>query len=300
MTKKVKTIILSSICALLAVGIALSITFLVLYTKKLDTPKNLEIVDSLPDDKILIQADKVDGAEKYCYEISFGKNVKVLYSENNFMEVSEYLQNYGRYTFRCRVFGKTNAATSAYSGLTTYTVVEKLSAPEVMLDGDKLVFTEVENATDYSLIYGVDSRGELLKMSGAQLVAESGKRYFDLSRLGAGEYSLTVIATGAGYSNSNMSNRVTYERVIKYSIPSGITFNEASRVLIFTSKASSFKLVVYGDQHLSGKEIFVNSDGTHVINLSDHVEGTITKIEITALGSELSHTISSDIGVWRK
>ena len=303
MTNRLKTLILSIVCAVVVVAIGLTIFFLVGITAKLKTPENLEIVDNLPNGEIILQTDEIENAQKYVFLIRNGDERINLVSEENYISASSYFQESGLYKVSCRAVGKTSYSISDYCTSVEYIVRKNLATPNITLENDnqRLIFSTVEGATSYELIYGIDDNGEISKLTESRYFGgEAGKRYFDLSVLKKGVYSLRLIAKGGEYEQSAFTEPVLFTKYDKLEKPSNIVYNSNEKILSFNSDWYSFKLTIYYNETQNARVIQIeDKTSTHNINLSEYLDGDVSKIEIVALGKDDEFTISSEVGVWQ-
>lgn len=292
MQNKVKTIIFASLSAVLALGVALAVFFLINASSKLSTPTNLAVIDNLPNGEVVLQVDKNEQAIKYAFVVSRGGKSNTLISNVNYIDASAFIEEAGEYQIKCRVVGKTKASLSAFSASKTYICNNRLGTPETELSEleNRLYFTEVQNAESYELIYGTNDNGELLKLY--SYVGQSGKKYFDLSSLSGGEYNLFVIAKASNYRNSKLSDPIVFRKIEKLQSPTEPNYTNG--ILSFESNSNYFEVVIsYSDNE--DKVLKIHSLGNeHHINIIEHHKTTITKVKITALGNDKLFTVNSD------
>ena len=302
MTNRLKTLILSIVCAVLVVAIGLTIFFLVGISTKLKTPENLVIVDNLPNGEIIIQTEKIDNAQKYVFLIRNGDERINLVSEENYVSAKDYFLEAGLYKVSCRVVGKTSSSISDYCVSIDFVVKKVLPTPNVTLDNEnqRLIFSNVEGATTYELIYGISESGQISKLTESRYYGEAGKKYFDLSVLNKGVYSLRLMAKGGEYEESILTEPINFTKYEKLEKPNSISYNEENKTLTFNSNWYSFNIVVYYQNSGSVKTIQIESEGeSHSINLSEYLEDNVERIEIVALGKDSEFTIDSEVGSWQ-
>lgn len=304
MTKKIKTLIVSITCGVVIVGIALTLFFIVNICQKLEKPKNLRVIDNLPNNQIIIQVDEVNSAEKYVFKITKNNNSNLFLSTTNTLDVTSQISEVGTYQISCQAVGKTKSSISDYSSVVQYTVTRKLNMPVIELHNteQKLLFTSVANADSYKLIYGVDEQGEFKTLEESRN-ADLGRRYFDLSSLEKGSYSLSVVALASGYESSDMSSQVLFIKNDVLETPTNLSFNTSNKMFSFESSCKDFKIVIsYENSELTKTFYIQEITQNKVFDLSSYAENDISKIEVTALGKVQEYTINSQTAsliVWR-
>ena len=301
MSNKAQTIIVGVVCFLVTIALIITIFFLAEINRKLQTPTNLMVVDNLPNGEILLQVDKNVNAEKYVFSITKNGKRQNLVSLNNFISATNYFEDAGVYKVACRVVGKTNASISDYCENVEFVVNIKLETPSVYLDkeNDRLVFSTVTGATNYELIYGISQDGSIAKITESKYFGEMGKRYFDLSGLSKGCYSLRIVALGGEYEQSDFSAPIEYLKNEKLQAPTNVEFNNVDKILSFNSSWHKFLVVAYYDGTELTKTINIEDDKVeHSINLTEYLTNDLSKLELMAVGNSFDYTLNSDKVIW--
>ena len=302
MSNKLKTIIVSIACTLVTIALIITIFFLAEINRKLATPTNLMVVDNLPNNEIILQVDENPKAEKYVFSIERMGEKQNLVSLENYISATNCFKEAGLYQVACRVVGKTNGSISDYTDKLEYIVKVKLDTPNIELDLEKniLVFSTVSGATSYELIYGIAESGEIAKLTESRYFGEVGKRYFDLSELTKGSYTLRLLAKGGDCEESDLTEPISYVKKEKLSSPTNIVYDNADKILSFSSSWNSFSVVAYYEGSDLTKVITIeDSNENHVLDLTMYLTDNVYKLEIIALGSDNTYTINSDKVIWQ-
>lgn len=302
MSNKLKTIIVSIVCALVTIALIITIFFLAEVNRKLATPTNLMVVDNLPEGEIILQVDENPKAEKYVFSIEREGRKQNLVSLENYISATNYFEETGSYLVACRVVGKTNGSISEFCETVEYIVKTKLATPnfELDLENNRFVFSTVTGATGYELIYGIAENGEVAKLTESRYYGEVGKRYFDLTTLNKGSYTLRLVAKATNYDDSDLTAPIAYTKTEKLLAPTNVQFSNQTKVLSFNSDWHSFSVVAYYDGSELTKTITIEDQATeHSLNLTSYLTDDVARLEITAIGNEFEFTTNSDKVTWQ-
>ncbi len=303
MSNKLRTIIVSIVCALVTIGLIITIFFLADINRKLAAPTNLMVVDNLPDGEIILQVDENPKAERYVFIIyKDGERHVQLVSPDNYITATSNFEEAGLYEVAARAVGKTEASLSDYCPRVEFIVRIKLATPSVQLDleNNRLLFSTVTGATSYELIYGLTEGGTVASLTDSRYFGEVGRRYFDLSTLPKGSYTFRLMAKGGEYEESDLTDPITYTKTEKLAAPTNVTFSNASKILTFNSSWHSFQVVAYYENSELTKTIKIeDTESSHSLDLTSYLTNNVSKLELTAIGNEFEFTTDSDMVVWQ-
>ena len=181
-----------------------------------------------------------------------------------------------------------------------YNKYEKLKTPVVTKKQNTLEWVQITNATSYRVYYGVeDNTPKYLEVP----ATSSANAVFDLKeidKLGAGAYTLYVVAVGEGnYLASELSAPITYAFSSKLDAPKNIVYDNLNKVLSFTidvekSKTTSFMIYINGEKIVFryDAEKTVNA---YELNLAPLLSGvSANKIGVVCMGDG-TYTTNSDV-----
>jgi hypothetical protein len=121
--------------------------------------------------------------------------------------LNDFLYEPGEYTITVTAKAPNKADSEAVPANVTFKVLPKLSAPSITYDATtkQLTINNVANATSYNVFVN----GVATPVT-ATIGQQENVTIYSLADLTAGDYTITVVATADGYSDSVASNTVTF------------------------------------------------------------------------------------------
>lgn len=225
--------------ALLATGMGLYIKHI---NTKLATPT---FVINQSQISTIIEIDKVDDAYGYeVYVSQGGAEGNTFKISTNVVELKSYLNAPGVFTLKVRALGKTDNATSDYSGEQTITNFATIDTPMVFRDENILSWNPISHASGYRVYYRANlSSGEVDFVELSQGISTLTFDLTSLNENGPALYPVCVqaIAPSEGYYlSSGYSDTFNYEYYAQAQEPFNATYDNASKILKFRVYANSY------------------------------------------------------------
>ena len=305
------------LCAVF-VAIAIILTFIGLYIKKINTKLAIPSCSVIQlQGETIINIEKVENA--LAYEISISKagtsNLATFTSSNTLIELKSLLNQPGVFNIKVRALGRTNNATSEYSDSVVVTNYIKLKTPNIFKDGSMLSWNPVEKAIKYKLFFRANLESDVVDFF--EIEQNDNIITFDLSLLhiyGPNAYPICVqaICDEEYYLDSDYSSTINYQYYAKLQEPAMAKFNFNSKMLSFIICEQDyippcFKLSVLRDTYQQEEYIIYTQEVTHkyveyndsdclelTASFADILEGQITSASLMALAFN-SYATNSNI-----
>lgn len=300
-SKKKKIIIFSVVGALLlAIAIAVTVVVLININRKMDAP-DLSVYET--SDGIILFVEPNERAVGYEFTIKKGNSAKatVIPSETNQLNpLKAAMSEPGTYTITARYIGANDNASSLNSKSVVYNKYEQLKTPVVTKKQNTLEWVQITNATSYRVYYGVEDNAPKYIEVPATTAANAVFDLKEIDKLGAGAYTLYVVAVGEGnYLASELSAPITYAFSSKLETPKNIVYDNLNKILSFTidvekSKTTSFMIYINGGK-ITFRYDAKETVAAYELNLAPLLSGTsVNKIGVVCMGDGI-YTTNSDV-----
>ena len=302
LSKKKKTIILIATIggAILAAAIAVFVVVLIDMNKKMEAPE-LSVYETSTG--IILFVEPNERAVSYEFTIKKSGNSKatVIPSETNELApLKAAMETPGTYTITARYVGVNDNASSFPSKNVVYNKYEQLKTPVVTKKQKTLEWVQITNATAYRIYYGVENNTPKYLEVAATTAANASFALSEIDKLGAGAYTLYVVAVGEGnYLASELSAPIEYSYSSPLAAPKNIVYDNLNKILTFTidvekSKTTSFMIYINGEK-IKFRYDAAKTVGAYEINLAPLLSGvTVNKIGVVCMGDG-TYTTNSDV-----
>ena len=292
LSKKKKTLILIGTIGgvILAAAIAIAVVVLININKKMETPE-LSVYET--SSGIILFVEPNERAVSYEFTIKKTGNSKaiVIPSETNELNpLKAAMETPGTYTISARYIGVNDNATSNSSKNVVYNKYEQLKTPVVTKKQNTLEWVQITNASGYRVYYGVENNVPKYLEVPATTSANAVFNLSEIDKLGAGAYTLYVVAVGDGnYSASELSAPIEYGYSSPLAAPKNIVYDGLNKILSFTidvekSKTTSFMIYINGEK-IKFRYDAEKTQGAYELNLAPLLSGvTVNKIGVVCVG----------------
>lgn len=299
--KKKLILILSAVGLVVAIALVFVIMYIIDINKKMEAPV-VSVYSISNETRLFVEKnDRAVGYEFFIKKKGAGKTTAIPSSSNE-ISLQAYLKEPGSYEIYAKYVGINDNATSSASKIIVYENYEQLETPVVTKNDTTLAWTPVSHAQKYYVYYGVkDGEAQYLEV---QSTNSTENVVFDLSeidKLGAGAYTLYVMAVGAEnsyYSSSELSSAISYVYSTKLVAPTNVVYNASSHKLTFsidtTKVYSQSFLISVNNGQINFEYDIKEMPQTIVVDMLPFVSSTaITSITVTSIGDG-TYTTNSD------
>ena len=216
------------------------------------------------EDRIIVSTSNVENAKAYQFSIN---NVNFTVNSNIF-DCTNYLLNYGTYTFRVVAIGdEQKYSSSQVSNSTTYVYSSKLSNPVITVLNNSLLISNIENAVSYD-IYVNDEK--LLSTTERNLNLDSfnlfiGNNTIKVKAIGDEIYLDSDFSNEETYLIKNMLDKVENLSVVEQNSKIYITFNEVENALNYLVEINDMQFEI--DSNLFDATQYLSALGNYTISV---------------------------------
>ena len=299
--KKKLILILSAVALVVAVALVFVIMYIVDINKKMEAPV-VSVYNISNETRLYVEKnDRAVSYEFYIKKKGVGKTTSIPSSSNE-ISLQAYLKEPGSYEIYAKYIGINDNATSNASKTVVYENYEKLSTPVVTKNATTLAWTPVSHAQKYYVYYGVkDGQAQYLEVQASSSTENVVFNLSEIDKLGAGAYTLYVMAVGAEnsyYSSSELSSAISYVYSTKLIAPTNVVYNASSHILTFsidTTKVYSQSFLISVNNGQINFEFDINEiSQTIVVDMLPFVSSTtISSITVASVGDG-TYTTNSD------
>lgn len=292
LSKKKKTIILIATIggAILAAAIAILVVVLIDMNKKMEAPE-LSVYETSTGIILFVEPNERAVSYEFTIKKSGSSKATVIPSETNELApLKAAMETPGTYTITARYVGVNDNASSFPSKNVVYNKYEQLKTPVVTKKQNTLEWVQITNATAYRIYYGVENNTPKYLEIAATTAANAVFALSEIDKLGAGAYTLYVVAVGEGnYLASELSAPIEYSYSSPLAAPKNIVYDNLNKILTFTidvekSKTTSFMIYINGEK-IKFRYDAEKTVGAYEINLAPLLSGvTVNKIGVVCMG----------------